>query len=99
MFMYHIRTVQSTRGYAFLCMRCMSINFFLHILLLFHRETKRPIQAIDCRLRKLPKLSGYDIRARIFKLLGSPRIDFNKSFPPAYVAWQAGMTALFLLGG
>ncbi len=104
MFMYYIRTVQSTRGYAFYCMPCAPANFlciiFFHVLLLFHfhRETKRPIKAIDCRLRKLPKLPGYDIRAWTFKLLKSPRIDSNKSIPPAYVAWRAGTTTLFLLG-
>ncbi len=36
--------------------------------------------------------------ARIFKLLRSPRIDSKKSIPPAYVAWWAGMTTIFLLG-
>jgi hypothetical protein len=37
-------------------------------------------------------------RARISKLLGSPRIDFNEPILPGYVAWQAGRTTLFLLG-
>jgi hypothetical protein len=39
-------------------------------------------------------------RARIYKHLRSPGIDFKESVPPAYVAWQAGirMTTLFLLG-
>jgi hypothetical protein len=36
--------------------------------------------------------------ARIFKLLSRPGIDSNESIPPAYVAWQAGTTTLFLLG-
>ncbi len=39
-----------------------------------------------------------DYRARIFKLLRSPRIDFKESMPLAYVAWRAGTTTLFLLG-
>ncbi len=34
-------------------------------------------------------------RARIFKLLMSPRIDSKESIPPAYVAWRAGTTTLF----
>jgi hypothetical protein len=38
------------------------------------------------------------IRARIFKLLRSPRIDFKESIPTAYVNWRAGTTTLFLLG-
>ncbi len=37
-------------------------------------------------------------RARIFKLVRSPEIDSKESIPPAYVAWRAGTTALFLLG-
>jgi hypothetical protein len=36
-------------------------------------------------------------RARIFKLLRSPRIDSKVSIPAAYVAWRAGTTTLFLL--
>ncbi len=38
------------------------------------------------------------VRARIFKLFKSPRIDSRESIPPAYVAWRAGTTTLFLLG-
>jgi hypothetical protein len=37
-------------------------------------------------------------RARIFYHLRSPRIDSKESIPPAYVAWRAGTTTLFLLG-
>jgi hypothetical protein len=37
-------------------------------------------------------------RARTFKCLRGPRIDFNESIPPAYVAWIGGTTALILLG-
>jgi hypothetical protein len=36
------------------------------------------------------------VRARIFKLLRSPRIDSEESIPPAFVAWRAGTTTLFL---
>ncbi len=36
-----------------------------------------------------------DIRSRIFTRL---RIDSKESIPPAYVAWRAGTTTLFLLG-
>ncbi len=36
-------------------------------------------------------------RARIFKLLRSPRVNSKESTPPAYVAWQDGTTTLFLL--
>jgi hypothetical protein len=35
--------------------------------------------------------------ARIFKLLRSPGTDSKESIPPAYVAWQADTTTLFLL--
>jgi hypothetical protein len=38
------------------------------------------------------------IRARISKLLMSPRIDSKESVPPACVAWRAGTKTLFLLG-
>ncbi len=34
----------------------------------------------------------------IFILLRSPGIDSKKLIPPAYVAWRAGTTTLFLLG-
>jgi hypothetical protein len=48
------------------------------------------------------KLSCYETdpkyRDGIFKLLISPGINFKKSIPPAYVAWRAGTTTLFLLG-
>ncbi len=37
-------------------------------------------------------------RARIFKLLSSPRIDSKEPIPPGCVAWWAGTTTLFLLG-
>ncbi len=36
-------------------------------------------------------------RARIFKLLRSPRIDSKEPIPPAHVAWRAGTTTLFVL--
>jgi hypothetical protein len=39
-----------------------------------------------------------NIRDGIFKLLRSPRIDSKEWIPPAYVAWRAGTTTLFLLG-
>ncbi len=35
---------------------------------------------------------------QIFKLLRSLRIDTKESMPPAYIAWRAGTTILFLLG-
>ncbi len=35
--------------------------------------------------------------ARIFKILRSSWIDSKESIPPAYVAWRARMTTLFLL--
>ncbi len=34
----------------------------------------------------------------IVKRLRSPGIDSKESIPPAYVAWRAGTTTLFLLG-
>jgi hypothetical protein len=37
-------------------------------------------------------------RARIFKRLWIPGIDSKESIPPAYVAWRASTTTLFLLG-
>jgi hypothetical protein len=38
------------------------------------------------------------LRARIFKRLWSPGIDFKELIRPAYVAWRAGTITLFLLG-
>ncbi len=40
---------------------------------------------------------GLSNRARSFKLLRSSRIDSKVSISPAYVAWRAGTTTLFLL--
>jgi hypothetical protein len=37
-------------------------------------------------------------RARIFKLLRSPRIDYKESVAQGGVTWRAGTSALFLLG-
>jgi hypothetical protein len=37
-------------------------------------------------------------KARIFKLLRSPGIDFKEFIPPAYVAWRVDTITLFLLG-
>jgi hypothetical protein len=37
-------------------------------------------------------------RARIFKLLRSPRIDSKELIPLGCGAWRAGTTTLFLLG-
>jgi hypothetical protein len=37
-------------------------------------------------------------RALIFKLLRRPEFDSKESILPTYVAWQGGMTTLFLLG-
>ncbi len=37
-------------------------------------------------------------RARTFKCLWGPGIDYKELIPPAYVAWRAGTKALFLLG-
>ncbi len=39
-----------------------------------------------------------EIRDGIFKLLRSPGIDSKESALPAYVAWRAGATILFILG-
>jgi hypothetical protein len=38
-----------------------------------------------------------EVRARIFKLFVSQRIDSIESILPAYVAWRAGTTTLFLV--
>jgi hypothetical protein len=37
-------------------------------------------------------------RDGIFKLLRIQGIESKESIPPAYVAWRAGTTTLFLLG-
>jgi hypothetical protein len=41
---------------------------------------------------------GFVSRKYFFNLLRIPRIDSMESIPPAYVAWRAGTTTLFLLG-
>jgi hypothetical protein len=46
----------------------------------------------------LTKTKEQMLRARMSTLLGSARIDSKKSISPAYVAWRAGTTTLFLLG-
>jgi hypothetical protein len=40
--------------------------------------------------------SPHFLRARICKILRSPGIDSKESIPPAYVAWRAGPTTLFV---
>ncbi len=50
------------------------------------------------RFRAPYKVYKYGLcRARIFKLLRRPRIDSKEPITPAYVAWLAGTTNLFLL--
>ncbi len=44
------------------------------------------------------KLKDDISRARISKLLRSPRIDSKESMTPGCVAWRVGTTTLFLLG-
>jgi hypothetical protein len=39
---------------------------------------------------------GFNARARICKLLRSSKIDSKESIPPAYVAWRAFTTTLYL---
>ncbi len=53
------------------------------------------IHSLPCAPVRQPYLLYRD---RIFKLLRSPGIDSKVSIPPAYVAWWAGTTTLFLLG-
>jgi hypothetical protein len=51
--------------------------------------------------KNLERNHGRDIgenRDGIFKLLRSPGIDSKESIPPAYEAWRASTTTLFLLG-
>jgi hypothetical protein len=43
-------------------------------------------------------LSYRPARARIFKLIRSPRLDSKEPIPPGCVAWRAGTTTLLLLG-
>ncbi len=45
-----------------------------------------------------PPILYFSLCAGVFKLLRSPDIDSKESIPPAYVAWRAGTTTLFLLG-
>jgi hypothetical protein len=39
---------------------------------------------------------AFAYRDRMFKLLRTPGIDSKESVPPAYAAWRAGTTTLFL---
>jgi hypothetical protein len=49
--------------------------------------------------RRFPELKIREpYRARIFKLLRSPRIDSKEPILPGCVAWLAGTTTQFLLG-
>jgi hypothetical protein len=42
--------------------------------------------------------AGFNYSGGIFKFLRGPRIDSKEWIPPAFVAWRAGPTTLFLLG-
>jgi hypothetical protein len=55
-------------------------------------------QSVGARNRVGIQLSYGPARARIFKRLWSPQIDFKESIPPAYVTWRAGTITLSLLG-
>ncbi len=46
----------------------------------------------------LGTMAGFSLRARIFELLTSPRIDFKEPIPPGCVNGRAGRTTLLLLG-
>ena len=46
----------------------------------------------------MENMEGIAARACIFKRLWSPGIDSKEWIPPAYVAWRASTTTLFLLG-
>jgi hypothetical protein len=54
------------------------------------KEPRNRFQGIDS--------ASYVARARIVKLLRSPKIDSKKPIPPGCVAWRDGTTTLFLLG-
>ncbi len=60
---------------------------------LFSRQVSVPLQCSASLLIAQPQCWG-----RIFKHLRNPRINSKESIPPAYVAWLAGTTTLFLLG-
>ncbi len=45
-----------------------------------------------------PSYLFVEARDGILKLLRGPGINSKESIPPAYVAWRAGTTTLFLLG-
>jgi hypothetical protein len=51
-----------------------------------------------CAHKKEKRKSWTLTRDGIFKLLRSPGIDPKETIPPAYAAWRAGTTTLFLLG-
>jgi hypothetical protein len=56
---------------------------------------------LTLNLQQKPMTAGAAVggtRARICKRLWSPGIDSKESIPPAYVAWRASTTTLFLLG-
>ncbi len=67
-----------------------------------------PPPSESAELTQWPPLSIYQyseevmregvIRARIFKLIRSPRIDSKEPVPPECVAWRAVTTTLFLQG-
>ncbi len=53
-------------------------------------------QSVGARNRVGIRMSYKSARARIFKRLWSPGIDFKESIPPVYVTWRAGTITLFL---
>jgi hypothetical protein len=66
-----------------------------------HESRLRVLQvAIVRKDQEVRNSSQWDTptRARIFKLVRRPEVDSKESIPPAYVAWRASTTTLFLLG-
>jgi hypothetical protein len=61
-----------------------------------HLGVGMPLRRIQTRIHAIRNLE-LGTRARILKLLRSPRIDSKEPIPPACVAWRAGTTTLFLL--
>jgi hypothetical protein len=62
------------------------------------KNKKSPQKIFLKKYSSFPSDSRAVSRAGILKLLRSPGIDSKESIPPAFVAWRAGTTTLFLLG-
>ncbi len=72
--------------------------YALYLLFLFVMYGLRAGLGLEGGRQQSLQAGRHRNRARIFKLLRSPRIDSKEPVPPGCEDWRAGTTTLFLLG-